>query len=89
MPEGLTLLELDLIRFTAQFVARNGKNFLTGTAFNVHWRERRGLREGERGGGGGENALCVLPEGHAWHKHCHSCGPGEIVSLILCPEFIF
>lgn len=30
VPEGLTLLELDLIRLVAQFVARNGKNFLTG-----------------------------------------------------------
>eukprot|EP00884_Botryococcus_braunii_P002572 jgi/Botrbrau1/12315/Bobra.0205s0013.1 len=36
VPEGLTLLELDLIRLVAQFVARNGKNFLTGLAGREH-----------------------------------------------------
>ena len=30
VPEGLTHFDLDLIRLTAQFVARNGKGFLTG-----------------------------------------------------------
>lgn len=30
IPEGLTYLDLDIIKATAQFVARNGKNFLTG-----------------------------------------------------------
>ncbi len=30
VPEGLTLMDLDTIRLVAQFVARNGKNFLTG-----------------------------------------------------------
>ena len=29
--EGLTFFDLDLIKLTAQFVARNGKGFLTGT----------------------------------------------------------
>ena len=32
VPEGLTALDLDLIKLTAQFVARNGKSFLTGLA---------------------------------------------------------
>lgn len=32
VPEGITQLELDTIKLTAQFVARNGKNFLTGLA---------------------------------------------------------
>ena len=32
MPEGLTALDLDTLRLTAQFVARNGKAFLTGLA---------------------------------------------------------
>lgn len=31
-PEGLTAFDLDNIRLTAQFVARNGKAFLTGLA---------------------------------------------------------
>lgn len=30
VPEGLTYFDLDLIKMTAQFVARNGKGFLTG-----------------------------------------------------------
>jgi splicing factor 3A subunit 1 len=30
VPAGLAMLELDLIRLTAQYVARNGKGFLTG-----------------------------------------------------------
>jgi hypothetical protein len=30
VPEGLTALDLDLIKLTAQFVARNGAAFLTG-----------------------------------------------------------
>ncbi|KAF5178337.1 Splicing factor 3a subunit [Thalictrum thalictroides] len=30
LPEGITSEELDIIKLTAQFVARNGKNFLTG-----------------------------------------------------------
>jgi hypothetical protein len=30
VPEGLTALDLDTIRLTAQFVARHGKGFLTG-----------------------------------------------------------
>lgn len=30
VPEGLALLEVDLIKLTAQFVARNGKDFLSG-----------------------------------------------------------
>lgn len=32
VPEGLTYFDLDLIKLTAQFVARNGKGFLTGAA---------------------------------------------------------
>jgi splicing factor 3A subunit 1 len=36
VPEGLTLLDLDVIKLTAQFVARNGKSFLTGLASREH-----------------------------------------------------
>ena len=36
IPEGLTALDLDTIRLTAQFVARNGKAFLTGLAAREH-----------------------------------------------------
>jgi splicing factor 3A subunit 1 len=36
VPEGLTSLDLDTIRLTAQFVARNGKAFLTGLASREH-----------------------------------------------------
>ncbi|CAI9090691.1 OLC1v1025514C1 [Oldenlandia corymbosa var. corymbosa] len=32
LPEGITGEELDIIKLTAQFVARNGKSFLTGLA---------------------------------------------------------
>ncbi|BDA49786.1 Splicing factor 3A subunit 1 [Coccomyxa sp. Obi] len=35
-PEGLTAFDLDNIRLTAQFVARNGKAFLTGLAAKEH-----------------------------------------------------
>jgi hypothetical protein len=30
IPTGITSLDLDVIKLTAQFVARNGKSFLTG-----------------------------------------------------------
>lgn len=36
IPEGLTGQELDTIKLTAQFVARNGKNFLTGLSSREH-----------------------------------------------------
>jgi splicing factor 3A subunit 1 len=36
IPEGLTALDLDVIKMTAQFVARNGKSFLTGLASREH-----------------------------------------------------
>ena len=36
VPEGLTVLDLDVIKLTAQFVARNGKTFLTGLAAREH-----------------------------------------------------
>lgn len=36
VPEGLTLLDLDVIKLTAQFVARNGKSFLTGLTSREH-----------------------------------------------------
>ncbi|PRW57503.1 putative splicing factor 3A subunit 1 isoform A [Chlorella sorokiniana] len=36
IPEGLTVLDLDVIKLTAQFVARNGKSFLTGLASREH-----------------------------------------------------
>eukprot|EP00887_Chlorella_sp_A99_P000243 scaffold13.g243.t1 len=36
IPEGLTLQDVDIIKLTAQFVARNGKNFLTGLASREH-----------------------------------------------------
>lgn len=36
VPEGLTSLDLDVIKLTAQFVARNGKSFLTGLAQREH-----------------------------------------------------
>lgn len=35
-PEGMQALDLDTIRLTAQFVARNGKAFLTGLASKEH-----------------------------------------------------
>jgi splicing factor 3A subunit 1 len=36
IPEGLTLMDVDLMKLTAQFVARNGKTFLTGLASREH-----------------------------------------------------
>lgn len=36
IPEGLTLMDVDVIKLTAQFVARNGKSFLTGLASREH-----------------------------------------------------
>ena len=36
IPEGLALMDLDVIKLTAQFVARNGKTFLTGLASREH-----------------------------------------------------
>ena len=36
VPGGLTALDLDVIRLTAQFVARNGKQFLTGLSSREH-----------------------------------------------------
>lgn len=36
VPEGLTALELDVVKLAAQFVARNGKNFLTGLSSREH-----------------------------------------------------
>lgn len=35
-PEGMQALDLDTMRLTAQFVARNGKAFLTGLASKEH-----------------------------------------------------
>ena len=32
MPEGMSLLDLDVIKMTAQFVSRNGKQFLMALA---------------------------------------------------------
>lgn len=32
VPEGLRMIDLDLVKLTAQFVARNGKGFLTDLA---------------------------------------------------------
>jgi splicing factor 3A subunit 1 len=36
VPEGMTMLDLDVVKLTAQFVARNGKSFLTGLASREH-----------------------------------------------------
>lgn len=36
VPEGLTAQDLDTIKLSAQFVARNGKAFLTGLASREH-----------------------------------------------------
>ena len=36
VPEGLSSLDLDVIKLAAQFVARNGKSFLTGLAAREH-----------------------------------------------------
>lgn len=36
IPEGMTYLDLDIIKITAQFVARNGKAFLTGLSSREH-----------------------------------------------------
>jgi len=63
VPEGLTALDLDVIKMTAQFVARNGKAFLTGLAQReasnpqVRARVWRDLGAGGKGPGGGVVAL--------------------------------
>lgn len=36
VPPGMSSLELDIIKLTAQFVARNGKAFLNGLAQREH-----------------------------------------------------
>lgn len=36
IPAGITSLDLDIIKLTAQFVARNGKSFLTGLTSREH-----------------------------------------------------
>ncbi len=36
VPEGLTAVDLDIIKLTAQFVARNGKAFLVGLSSREH-----------------------------------------------------
>ena len=36
VPEGLTFMDLDIIKLTAQFTARNGKAFLTGLSSREH-----------------------------------------------------
>eukprot|EP00897_Mesotaenium_endlicherianum_P000066 jgi/Mesen1/1005/ME000120S00159 len=36
LPDGMTGLDLDVIKLTAQFVARNGKTFLTGLTSREH-----------------------------------------------------
>jgi len=36
VPEGLTALDLDIVKLSAQFVARNGKSFLTALAGREH-----------------------------------------------------
>ncbi|KAK3237352.1 hypothetical protein CYMTET_52569 [Cymbomonas tetramitiformis] len=36
IPDGLTPFEVDMIKLTAQFVARNGKSFLTGLTSREH-----------------------------------------------------
>jgi len=35
-PEGIAAFDLDVIKLTAQFVARNGKAFLTGLTSREH-----------------------------------------------------
>ena len=36
LPDGITAFDLDVVRLTAQFVARNGKSFLTGLTSREH-----------------------------------------------------
>ncbi|MEW5307630.1 MAG: hypothetical protein WDW36_010009 [Sanguina aurantia] len=36
VPEGLSYLDLDIVKLTAQFVARNGKSFLVGLSSREH-----------------------------------------------------
>lgn len=36
VPEGLSTLDLDIIKLAAQFVARNGKSFLVGLSSREH-----------------------------------------------------
>ena len=36
VPEGLAMMDVDVVKLTAQFVARNGKSFLTGLASREH-----------------------------------------------------
>ena len=48
VPEGLTLLDLDTMKITAQFTARNGKSFLTGLSSREHTNPQVWpVREGE------------------------------------------
>jgi splicing factor 3A subunit 1 len=46
VPEGLNAQDLDVIKLTAQFVARNGKAFLAGLSSREHTNPQ------VRGGGG-------------------------------------
>ena len=52
LPEGITALDLDVIKLTAQFVARNGKSFLTGLTSREHTNPQARLRESRQ-------AFCV------------------------------
>ena len=36
LPDGISAFDLDVIKLTAQFVARNGKSFLTGLTSREH-----------------------------------------------------
>ena len=36
LPDGIAAFDLDVIKLTAQFVARNGKSFLTGLTSREH-----------------------------------------------------
>ena len=60
VPEGLTYMDLDILKVTAQFVARNGKSFLTGLSSREHTNPQVKVEQGrgegwlKRGGGEGE-----------------------------------
>lgn len=62
VPEGLTAVDLDVIKLTAQFVARNGKAFLAGLSSREHTNPQVGLR-GLGGLGGGRGTLGSAGEG--------------------------
>ena len=71
LPDGISAFDLDVIKLTAQFVARNGKGFLTGLTSREHMNAqvRRGshqlLCRFLQGFSRARVATVQLPEAHA------------------------